>query len=183
MPPTSSQPGDMPARIRAYCARTGQPIPADRGTVARVVFESLALKYRRTLEMLDELVGHRIAVLHIMGGGTQNRLLSQLAANAIGRPVVAGPIEATAAGNILMQMLATGAIGSLAEGRAVIRRSFDTERFEPRDTAAWDEAYARFVTLLYARLLAVTLSGSDDTIRMTSATPAKITYRDRRHGR
>ena len=78
--------------------------------------------------MLDELVGRRIAVLHIMGGGTQNRLLSQLAANAIGRPVVAGPIEATAAGNILMQMLATGAMGSLAEGRAVIRRSFGTER-------------------------------------------------------
>jgi rhamnulokinase len=142
------QPGDMPARIRAYCARTGQPVPADRGTVARIVLESLALKYRRTLEMLDELVGHRLAVLHIMGGGTQNRLLSQLAANAIGRPVVAGPIEATAAGNILMQMLATGAIGSLAEGRAVIRRSFNTERFEPHDMAAWDGAYGRFVTLL-----------------------------------
>jgi rhamnulokinase len=141
-------PGDMPARIQAYCARTGQPIPADRGTVARVVFESLALKYRRTLEMLDELVERRIAVLHIMGGGTQNRLLSQLAANAIGRPVVAGPIEATAAGNILMQMLATGAIGSLAEGRAVIRRSFDTERFEPRDMPAWDEAYGRFAKLI-----------------------------------
>ena len=77
-------PGDMPARIQSYCARTGQPVPADRGTVARIVFESLALKYRRTLEMLDELVGRRIAVLHIMGGGTQNRLLSQLAANAIG---------------------------------------------------------------------------------------------------
>ena len=135
-------PGDMPARIRAYCARTGQPVPADRGTVARIVFESLALKYRRTLEMLDELVGRHIAVLHIMGGGTQNRLLSQLAANAIGRPVVAGPIEATAAGNILMQMLATGAISSLAEGRAVIRRSFGTERFEPRDAAAWDAAYS-----------------------------------------
>jgi rhamnulokinase len=142
------QPGDMPARIRAYCAHTAQSVPADRGTVARIVFESLALKYRRTLEMLDELAGHRLAVLHIMGGGTQNRLLSQLAANAIGRPVVAGPIEATAAGNILMQMLATRAISSLAEGRSVIRRSFGTERFEPRDMAAWDEAYARFVTLL-----------------------------------
>ena len=68
----------MPTRIRSYCARTGQTVPADRGTVARIVFESLALKYRRTLEMLDELVGHRLAVLHIMGGGTQNRLLSQL---------------------------------------------------------------------------------------------------------
>jgi rhamnulokinase len=142
-----SAPGDMPARIRAYCTRTGQPVPQDRGTMARVVFESLALKYRRTLEMLDELTGRRIAALHIVGGGTQNRLLSQLASNAIDRPVVAGPIEATAAGNILMQMLATGTIGSLAEGRAVIRRSFSTERFEPRDTAAWDEAHGRFSKL------------------------------------
>jgi len=141
-------PGDMPARIRAYCARTGQPAPRHRGTVARVVFESLALKYRRTLEMLDELLGRRISVLHIVGGGVQNRLLSQFAANAIGRPVGAGPIEATAAGNLLMQMLATGAIGSLAEGRQVIRRSFGTERFEPSDTAAWEDAYARFGRLI-----------------------------------
>jgi rhamnulokinase len=141
-------PGDMPARIRAYCAATGQPVPQDRGTVARVVLESLALKYRRTLEMLDELTGRSISVLHIVGGGTQNRLLSQFAANAIGRPVVAGPIEATAAGNILMQMLAMGDIASLAEGRAVIRRSFDTEPFEPRDVAQWDEAYGRICRLV-----------------------------------
>ena len=94
------------------------------------------------------MIGRRIAVLHIVGGGTQNRLLSQFAANAIGRPVVAGPIEATAVGNILMQMLAIGAIDSLAEGREVVRRSFSIEGFEPHDTAAWDEAYARFVTLL-----------------------------------
>ena len=137
-------PGDMPARICAYCAAAGQPVPLDRGTVARVVFESLALTYRRTLEMLDQLAGRRNAVLHIVGGGTQNRLLSRFAANATGRPVVAGPIEATAAGNVLMQMLATGAIASLAEGRAIIRRSFDTEEFEPHDTDRWDEVDARF---------------------------------------
>lgn len=137
-------PGNMPARICAYCKATGQLVPQDRGTLARVVFESLALKYRRTLEMLDQLAGRRHAVLHIVGGGTQNRLLSQFAANATGRPVVAGPIEATAAGNALMQMLATGAISSLAEGRAIIRRSFETEEFEPQDDDAWDEAYARF---------------------------------------
>ncbi len=137
-------PGNMPARICAYCEATGQPVPQDRGTVARVVFESLALKYRHTLEVLDQLAVRRHAVLHIVGGGTQNRLLSQFAANATGRPVVAGPIEATAAGNALVQMLATGAISSLAEGRAIISNSFDTEEFEPQDTAAWDEAYARF---------------------------------------
>lgn len=137
-------PGDMPARIRAYCSAAGQAVPGDRGSIARTVFESLALKYRCTLELLEELTGQRIGVLHIVGGGTQNRLLSQFAANAIGRPVVAGPVEATAAGNILVQMLATGAIASLAEGRAVIRRSFDTETFEPQDGARWDEAYERF---------------------------------------
>jgi rhamnulokinase len=141
-------PGDMPARIRAYCARTGQPVPEDRGAVARAVFESLALKYRRTLEMTDELTGRKARVLHIVGGGTQNRLLSQFAANAVGRPVVAGPIEATAAGNVMMQMLATGAINSLAEGRAVIRRSFATEVFEPGNTAAWDDAYGQFNRLV-----------------------------------
>ena len=135
-------------RASSLLPRTSQPAVTEPGAVARVVFESLALKYRRTLEMLDELVGRRIAVLHIVGGGTQNRLLSQFAANAIGRPVVTGPIEATAAGNILMQMLATGAIGLLAEGRSVIRRSFDTGRFDPRETAAWDDAYARFNRLV-----------------------------------
>lgn len=141
-------PGDMPARIQAYCAATGQAVPSDRGTIARVVFESLALKYRGTLEMLEQLTGRSIGVLHIVGGGTQNRLLSQFAANAIGRPVVAGPIEATAAGNILVQMLATGAISSLAEGRAVIRRSFGTETFQPRDAAAWHDAYTKFSKLV-----------------------------------
>ncbi len=141
-------PGDMPARIRAYCLGAGGAVPGDRGSIARTVFESLALKYRRTLEMLEELIGQRIGVLHIVGGGAQNRLLSQFAANAIGRPVVAGPVEATAAGNVLAQMLATGAIASLAEGRAVIRRSFVTETFEPQDVARWDEAYRRFVALL-----------------------------------
>ena len=137
-------PGDMPARIREYCRRTGQTVPDGVGPVARVVYESLALKYRRVLEMMEALVGKRIGVLHIVGGGAQNRLLNQLTADAIGRPVVAGPFEATAVGNLLMQLLATGAVGSLAEGRALVRRSFDTETYHPTNAAAWDEAYARF---------------------------------------
>ena len=141
-------PGDMPARIQAYCRRTGQAAPEDKGTIARVVLESLALKYRLVLDMLDDLVGRRIGVLHIVGGGTQNRLLSQFAADAIGRPVVGGPVEATAAGNVLMQMLAVGAIGSLEEGRQVIRQSFATETFEPRPSARWDEAFARLRGLM-----------------------------------
>ncbi len=142
-----ARPGDMPARIRAYCERTGQPVPQDDGAVARVVFESLALKYRSVTEMLEALIGKRVGVLHIVGGGTQNRLLSQFAANALGRPVVSGPIEATAIGNLLMQMLALGDIGSLDEGRDLVRRSFPTQTFEARDVAAWDDAYGRFVGL------------------------------------
>jgi rhamnulokinase len=141
-------PGDMPARIREYCRRTGQTVPAGVGPIARVVYESLALKYRRVLEMMETLVGHRIGVVHIVGGGAQNRLLNQLTANAIGRSVVAGPFEATAVGNLLIQLLATGAVGSLAEGRALVRRSFDTETYSPEDTAAWDETYGRFRRLI-----------------------------------
>jgi rhamnulokinase len=146
--PDFAPPGDMPARIRAYCARTGQPVPEDKGAVARIVLESLALKYRRVAEMLETLIDRPISVMHIVGGGTQNRLLSQFAANALGRPVVAGPIEATAIGNILMQLLATGDVASLSEGRDLIRRSFPTETFEAKEVTAWEDAYARFTKLL-----------------------------------
>jgi rhamnulokinase len=140
-------PGDMPTRIRDYCARTGQPIPGDKGAIARVVFESLALRYRYVLEMADELVSKRIGTLHIVGGGSQNRMVNQFTADCTSRPVVAGPVEATAIGNILMQMLAMGAIRSLEEGRQVVRSSFGTERFEPREQEPWNEAYERFKRL------------------------------------
>ncbi len=109
-------PGDMPARIRTQCERTGQPVPQDPAAIARTVFEAIALKYRRVLEMAEQLTGKRTDALNIVGGGTQNRLLSQFAANAIGRPVVAGPIEATAVGNILMQMIAVGAVEIAGRG-------------------------------------------------------------------
>jgi len=141
-------PGNMPARIREFCVRTGQQPPEDRGTIARLIFESLACKYRWTLEKLEELAGRRLDTLHIVGGGSQNRLLNQFTADAIGRPVVTGPVEATAAGNALMQLLALGAIGSLEEGREVIRHSFGTETFSPRETSRWDDAYARYCNLL-----------------------------------
>jgi rhamnulokinase len=143
-----ASPGDMPGRIRAYCGRTGQPIPEGIGAVARVVYESLALKYRWGLERLEELVGRRLAPLHIVGGGAQNRLLNQFTADALGRPVVAGPVEATAAGNLLMQLLATGHIASLAQGRDLIRRSFGAEVYEPHPGSAWEEAYGRFCKLV-----------------------------------
>ncbi len=141
-------PGDMPSRIRAYCARTEQPVPGSAGEVARTVMESLALKYRWVFERLQELVGRSLQTLRIVGGGARNQLLNQFAANALKRTVAAGPVEATSAGNVLMQMLAFGDISSLSEGRELMARSFDTSIFEPADSEAWDEAYGRFEALL-----------------------------------
>ena len=115
----------------------------------RCCLESLALKYRWTIERLEELRGARLDVLHIVGGGTQNKLLNQLTADAIGRPVVTGPVEATAAGNILTQAMARGALSSLSDVRAVVRRSFPVETYEPNaaNRGAWDDAYERFLKL------------------------------------
>ncbi len=141
-------PGDMPARIREFCQRTGQTPPPTKGVLIRCALESLAFKYRWVIEKLEELINRPIKVVHIVGGGTQNRLLNQFAANATGRTVVTGPVEATALGNILMQMLAMGQISSLREGRAVIRRSFPVETYQPQETQAWSDAYARYLKLI-----------------------------------
>ncbi len=137
-------PGDMPARIAEFCVRTGQNAPETRGNIIRTALEGLALKYRWVLTNLEELVGHRLEVLHIVGGGTRNRLLSQFTANCINRPVIAGPVEATSAGNVLLQMMGTGDLGSLEEGRELIRRSFETETFRPTNSDTWDQAYEEF---------------------------------------
>lgn len=141
-------PGDMPSRIREFCARTGQGVPESKGAIVRCALESLALKYRWTLEVLTDLVESPLQVVHIVGGGTQNRLLNQFTANATGRRVVTGPVEATAIGNILMQMLAVGQINSLSEGRELVRRSFPVETYQPEGDEAWEAAYQRFVKLL-----------------------------------
>ena len=141
-------PGDMPGRIAAYCRRTAQAIPADKGAFVRCALEGLALKYRVQLERLETLLGALVNTVHIIGGGANNTLLCQFTANATGKRVVAGPVEATALGNVLMQALALGHIGSLAEGQELVRRSFAPAVYEPRDGAAWDEAYARFQNLL-----------------------------------
>jgi rhamnulokinase len=139
--------GDMPARIRAFCQATGQPTPEDPGAVVRCALESLALKYRWVLERLEEMLGQSLKVLHIVGGGTQNTLLCQFTADATGRPVQAGPIEATALGNILMQALALGHVSSLEEAREVVRHSFDVIAYEPQNPAAWEEAYGRYLEI------------------------------------
>ena len=143
-------PGDMPARLLAYCTRTGQPPPPDEGTMVRCCLESLALKYRWAIDRLESILGTRIKTIHVVGGGTKNTLLCQFTADACGRPVYAGPIEATAIGNILMQALGRGQLGSIADLRAVVARSFPVTVYEPRDTAAWAAAASRFALLVPA---------------------------------
>ena len=145
--PDFLKPGDMPARIVEFCKLAHQPLPETRGQIIRCALESLALKYRMTIESLERVLGHRLDPLHIVGGGTKNRLLNQFAANATGRTVITGPVEATAIGNILVQAVALGELASLAEARAVVRQSFDMAVYEPQQPARWDEAYARFCTL------------------------------------
>jgi sugar (pentulose or hexulose) kinase len=142
------RPGDMPDRIRTFCQRTDQPVPVRQGAVVRCALESIALKYRWVLDRLEEMLGYQLEPLHIVGGGTKNRLLSQMAANATGHRVVSGPAEATATGNVLMQAMALGHIASVAEGREVVRDSFDLEVFEPGDGNPWDEAYDRLLSLM-----------------------------------
>ena len=139
--------GDMPTRIVDYCKRSGQTIPLDKGQIIRCALESLALKYRWVLEKLESVRGKPINVLHIVGGGTQNKVLCQFTADAAATPVVAGPIEATAIGNIMVQAIAGGAINSIADAREIIRRSFDAAIYEPQDSARWDEAYGRFLAI------------------------------------
>ena len=137
-------PGEMPIKISEFCKKSGQRTPSLRGEFVRTCLDSLALTYRRTLEGLEDVLGRKIAVIHILGGGSQNTLLNQMTADACNRPVIAGPIEATAIGNILVQAMATGAVKSLAEARAIVRDSFDVKTFEPNHTSAWDDAYARY---------------------------------------
>lgn len=141
-------PADMPAQIAAFCRRTNQPVPASEGAFIRCALESLALLYGRTLRQLEELTGQRIDAVHIVGGGSRNELLNQFAANALERTVLAGPAEATAAGNIVVQAIGLGHLPSLAAAREVIRRSTDLREFQPQDAAAWRSAAARFETLL-----------------------------------
>jgi rhamnulokinase len=141
-------PGDMPERIRKYCADTNQPVPQTKGEVVRVALESLALKYRWVLERLEELTGKKFAPVHIIGGGTKNRLLNQFTADATGRVVVTGPVEATAIGNVLMQAIALEHLGSLADARAVVRASFDVEEYHPASNDGWDEAYSKILKML-----------------------------------
>lgn len=142
--PQFAIPGDTPAAIREFCRGTGQPVPESVGAVVRCILESLALRYRWVLEALEALVGHRLEVIRVVGGGTQNRLLSQLTADACQRPVVTGPIEATALGNIMVQAIATGHLADVAAGRRAVAASTARETFEPQPGGQWAAATTRF---------------------------------------
>lgn len=142
------KPGDMTVRIVDYCQRTGQPALQSKAAFMRCILESLALKYRWVVERLEEMVEQKLTPVHIVGGGTQNALLNQLTADILQRPVITGPIEATALGNLLMQLLALGDIKTLEEGRRLVKTSFPPVEYQPGSPAGWDEKYARFLKLL-----------------------------------
>lgn len=141
-------PDDMTAEIDGFCRETGQTPPEGVGAVARAIFESLALKTRVVIERIAALTGSDPRIVHMVGGGSRNRLLCRMTADACGRPVVAGPAEGTAAGNLLMQARAAGRLDSLAEIREVVRNSFELERYEPSDEDYWRGRYERFRGLI-----------------------------------
>ena len=126
-------PGDMPARINEYLKKTGQPMTDDKGQIARVILESLAIKYRSVIEAIEDITGHGIDVLHIIGGGIQNKMLCQFAADSTGKKVVAGPIEATAIGNVMIQAMAKGQVRSLGDARKIVANSIETTVYMPHE--------------------------------------------------
>jgi rhamnulokinase len=143
-------PGDMPARLRDFCRRTGQPEPDTVGRVARCIFESLALRYRATFEDLAEVTGTPVPQVHVVGGGSRNGLLCQLSADVAGIEVLAGPVEATALGNGLVQLITLGEVQDLDEARALVRASSEIRRYTPRPDPRAGDAYGRFRQLLQA---------------------------------
>ncbi len=145
--PDFVRPDDMPAAIRAYCRATGQPAPADLGQLVRTALEGLALRYRWTIDGLERVTGRPIRAIHVVGGGARNGLLCQMTADATGRPVLAGPVEATAIGNVLVQAIAAGRLGTIEDGRELVARSFPIDVYEPGPRVPWDAAYDRFLDL------------------------------------
>jgi len=145
--PVFLPPGDMPARIHAYCQQRQQSPPSSDAEVMAAVYASLACKYRLVLEQLSAVSGRAVDCLHIIGGGARNGLLNQMTANATGLPVIAGPVEATALGNGIVQLIALGELGDVAQARQVLRETGRAVRYEPRDIGAWNAHYARFCAL------------------------------------
>jgi rhamnulokinase len=146
--PEFMNPENMVQAIKDYCVKTGQKTPESIGQVVRCIFDSLAMKYRKTLEFLKKVSPVPVEKLHIIGGGAKNTYLCQLTANATGMPVIAGPAEGTAIGNLLVQAMALGYLKSLAEIRRVVRNSIETTTCLPEDTEAWNKAYADYLKIL-----------------------------------
>jgi rhamnulokinase len=142
------EPGDMPAKIRAYCQLSGQTPPDSVGTVARTILESLAFRYREVLESLETLLGRKLETIHIVGGGSRNRTLNQFVADATNRTVIAGPSEATALGNVLIQAIGAGELSGLAAAREMVGRSVTLETFTPKRAEEWQRAYERFLCVV-----------------------------------
>ena len=140
-------PGDMPARVQAFCQESGQPIPQSKGEIIRTILESLALAYRQTLEQVCQVSARQVNVIHIVGGGAQNKLLNQMTADATGRPVITGPIEATVIGNALVQLISLGELSDIGEARQLVAQMGGRARYEPQETTKWDGAYGRFSKL------------------------------------
>ncbi|NLK87088.1 MAG: rhamnulokinase [Clostridiaceae bacterium] len=139
------EPSDMPETVREYCIRTGQKAPEDTGSIVRIVLESLAFKYRYVIEGLERITGNKYERIHIVGGGSQNALLNAFTANCCSRPVYAGPSEATALGNGLVQLISLGELSDYTQARSIIRSSFPPEIFPPHGSERWDEQYHRFI--------------------------------------
>ena len=145
---TFNTPGNMPEKIRDFCRLTGQHVPESVGEVVRCIYESLSLKYRYTVETLERLMGKKTSMINVVGGGTKDKFLSQMTADACGIPVCAGPEEATAIGNLMMQAIASGEVADLSQAREIVANSFELKSYEPTGSRAeWDEAYAKFCKL------------------------------------
>ena len=144
---TFANPPSMLRAIEEFCNRTGQTPPASDAQIIRCIFESLALRYRETMDMLVKVATFPIERLHVIGGGSKNALLNQFTANAIGKKVVAGPSEATAIGNVMIQAMGAGVVSSLKEMRAIISQGVETQEFMPEATQEWEEAFKKYQTL------------------------------------
>lgn len=146
--PEFTPPGDLPGRVQAFCRRTGQPVPETVGQIMRCIYESLAFKYRYTLEQLAQATGKTFTALHVLGGGTKDGLLCRMTADCTGVPVIAGPVEATALGNILIQLVALGELKDIDEGRALIARSEPLKHFTPANRDDWNKKYELYKTIV-----------------------------------